>query len=90
MKSPLTRSQYNTEILAKRYAERVIRNNLKIIDFIDRELYEDAAKVRDEINEDLSETAQYISELTLSDIDFVKEMLVRNNQKIFDTLSELK
>lgn len=88
MKSPLTRSQYNTDILAKRYAERVILNNLKIIDCISRERYEEAARLRDEIKKDLEETALYIADLTKTDIQIVREMLIKNNQKIFDTLSE--
>ncbi|MBC7695561.1 MAG: hypothetical protein H7141_08965 [Burkholderiales bacterium] len=88
MKTPLTRSQYNTDILAKRYAEKVITLNLKIIDCLAIEAYEDAAKLRDEIMDDLEKTAQYISELTGIEATFVKEMLVRNNQKIFDTLKE--
>ncbi|MDF2448259.1 MAG: hypothetical protein K0R26_763 [Bacteroidota bacterium] len=90
MKSPLTRSQYNTDILAKRYAERVILNNLKIIDCIGREKYEEAAKLRDEIKKDLEETAIYIADLTKTDLQTVRDMLVKNNQKIFDTLSEQK
>jgi hypothetical protein len=90
MKSPLTRSQYNTDILAKRYAERVILNNLKIIDCIGRERYEEAARLRDEIKKDLEETALYIADLTKTDIQVVREMLIKNNQKIFDTLSEQK
>lgn len=88
MKSPLTRSQYNTDILAKRYAERVILNNLKIIDCLARERYEEAARLRDEIKKDLEETALYIADLTKTDLQMVREMLIRNNQKIFDTLSE--
>ncbi len=90
MKTPLTRSQYNTDILAKRYAEKVITLNLKIIDCLAMEAYEEAAKVRDEILNDLEKTAQYISELTSIEAAFVKEMLIRNNQKIFDTLNEHK
>ena len=43
-------------------------------------------EVRDEILNDLEKTAQYISELTSIETAFVKEMLIRNNQKIFDTL----
>ena len=90
MKTPLTRSQYNTDILAKRYAEKVISLNLKIIDCLTTEDYEEAAKIRDEILADLEKTAQYISELTGIETTFVKEMLIRNNQKIFDTLKEHK
>lgn len=90
MKSPLTRSQYNTDILAKRYAERVITLNLRIIDCLAIEAYEEAAKIRDEILTDLDATAIYIAELTSIEATFVKEMLVRNNQKIFDTLKEHK
>lgn len=90
MKTPLTRTQYNTDILAKRYAEKVITLNLKIIDCLAVEAYEDAAKIRDEILNDLEQTAQYISELTSIEATFVKEMLVRNNQKIFDTLKDHK
>jgi len=90
MKTPLTRSEYNTDILAKRYAEKVITLNLKIIDCLTTEDYEEAAKIRDQILEDLEKTAQYISELTGIEATFVKEMLIRNNQKIFDTLKEHK
>ena len=90
MKSPLTRLQYNTDILAKRYAEKVITLNLRIIDYLAVEAYEEAAKVRDEILYDLEKTSQYISELTSIEAAFVKEMLIRNNQKIFDTLKEHK
>jgi len=80
----------NIDIINNRYAARVIKYHQQLLNAVAGEHFEEAAELRDTINQDLESVAQYNVVMSGQPIEVVRKMLEENKAFIMNELTKKK